>query len=85
MAANTALLMSYADAAGWTPVRSSNLREVSYSQDFAYLFVRFKSGSVYVYRHVEPGVYAGLLAAPSKGEYLARIVKPNYHDYDRIG
>jgi hypothetical protein len=84
MAANVGLLTAYADAAGWHPVRSSNLKEVAFAADFAYLFVRFKSGSVYLYKNVEAGVFQGLLSAPSKGKYLHAIIKPNYHDVTRL-
>jgi hypothetical protein len=84
MAANTGLLSAYADAAGWVPVRSSNVREVSYSADFAYLFVRFRNGGTYVYKGVEPGIYQGLLAAPSKGQYMHAAVKRNYFDVTKI-
>lgn len=87
---NRQLLLSYADAAGWqSGWKSSNVRAAAYSADFKYLFIRFgkPNGTVirtYVYRDVDAGVFAGLLAAPSKGEYVARVVKPHYHDYDPL-
>ena len=89
MAINRELLLSYADAAGWTRVRSSNVHSVAYSADFKYLFIRYggqkgKPVTTYIYRDVDAGVFQGLLAAPSKGEYVARVVKPHFHDFDRL-
>jgi hypothetical protein len=37
--------------------------------------VRFKSGGAYCYHDVPADVYAGLMAAPSKGTCLDREVK----------
>jgi hypothetical protein len=70
-----AVLLAYSDAADWQPVRSSNVKEVAYLPDFKYLFVRFHSGAEYVYETVPEGVYQGLLAAPSKGQYIYFVIR----------
>ena len=63
------------DSLDKVPVKSSNVAQVAYSDDFARLFVEFKGGRVYCYSKVPRGVYEGLLAAPSKGKYVYRIVR----------
>jgi hypothetical protein len=60
-------------------VRSSNVAAVAYHETptppYRRLYVRFKSGAVYYYDGVERGIYDGLLAAPSVGEYLWAVVR----------
>ncbi|MDN3029434.1 KTSC domain-containing protein [Streptomyces sp. S.PB5] len=63
-------------------VRSSNVRSVGYSGGI--LEVEFHSGGVYQYHGVPEHVYAGLVAAHSKGTYLDRMVKGVY-GYSRVG
>lgn len=58
------------------PVSSSNLSAVGYEDTT--LYVRFHSGSTYAYFNVPENVYNGLLAAPSKGKYLASVIKGSY-------
>ena len=70
-----AVLSAQAESLDWTPVASSNVAAVAYSPDFARLFVRFKSGKRYAYEGVPAGVYQGLVAAPSKGEYVWSILR----------
>lgn len=66
-------------AVEWVSVASSNVAAVAYSgADFQRLWVRFHSGSVYVYHSVPESVYAGLMAAGSKGGYLAKHVKGHF-------
>ena len=64
-----------------TPVKSSNLVGVGYRSvqpgSDALLIVQFKSGAVYTYRHVPKEVHAALMAAPSKGKYLAAHIVAN--------
>lgn len=81
--ADNAVLRAEHDALDWVGVDSSNLEAVAFVPDFGRLWVRFKPnpGSrfrTYVYLKVPASVYAGLLAAPSKGQYHARHVKGVY-------
>lgn len=71
----SAVLRAQAADLDWVPVSSSNLRAVAYARDFRRLFVSFKGGGLYAYEDVPEGVYQGLLAAPSKGEYLHAVIK----------
>lgn len=64
-------------------VTSSNLRSVGYDAAAQTLEVEFKDGSIYHYYGVPERVYQGLLAAGSKGGYLADQVK-GVHRYRRI-
>ena len=63
----------------WVPVRSSNLAAVAYYEmptpPYRRLYVQFKSGAVYFYDAVPRALYDGLLAAPSKGEYLYAVIR----------
>jgi len=71
----SAVKLAYLDQAEWVRVQSSNVHSVWYQPDFKYLWIKFNSGSVYLYMDVDPGVYQGLLAAPSKGEYVYYVVR----------
>ena len=57
-------------------VISSNVVAVGYENN--QLFVNYKSGS-YVYENVPEEVFAGLLAAESKGKYMHAKVKGRYN------
>jgi len=46
--------------------------------------VAFKTGSVYQYDAVPTEVHAGLMAAPSHGQYFDRFVKKGGYNYRRI-
>lgn len=64
-------------------VRSSNVRSVGYNQQERVLEVAFHNGGVYHYDDVPADVHAALMAASSKGGFLARYVKGRYA-YRRI-
>ncbi|MYS13691.1 KTSC domain-containing protein [Streptomyces sp. SID4982] len=64
-------------------VRSSNIRSVGYSQADRVLEVAFHSGALYRYDSVPADVHSALMAASSKGSFLARFVKGRY-PYHRI-
>jgi hypothetical protein len=64
-------------------VHSSNIRSVGYSQVERVLEVAFHSGALYRYDSVPADVHAALMAASSKGGFLARFVKGRY-PYRRI-
>lgn len=63
----------------WVGVRSSNVEAVAYYElptpPYRRLYVKFKSGAVYAYDGVPRGLYDGMLAAPSKGEYLYAVIR----------
>lgn len=61
-----------------TPVQSSNLASVGYSQSSRTLEVEFKGGSVYHYFEVPADIHEGLMKAASKGKYLDARVKGTY-------
>lgn len=66
-----------------SPVTSSNLRSVCYDASAQMLEVEFNDGSIYQYYGVLGNSYQGLIAAGSKGGYLASQVKGVY-PYERI-
>lgn len=64
-------------------VSSSNIVELGYDSESQNVYVRFLSGSLYVYKGVPQNEYEGLLNAPSIGAYLNRNYK-NIYPYERI-
>lgn len=67
------------------PVISSNLAEVGYDAGTRTLEVAFKHGGVYQYLGVPSEVHAGLMAAPSHGQFFDRFVKKAGYPYAPIG
>jgi len=64
-------------------VSSSNLASVGYDPATSILEVEFLNGSIYQYWGVSSWIYAGLMAAASKGRYLSRRVKGVY-SYQKV-
>lgn len=65
------------------PVSSSNVESVGYDEANQIVYVRFLSGSLYIYKNVNRNEFDGLLNAPSVGSYLHRNLK-NVYPYQRI-
>ncbi len=59
-------------------VDSSNIEAIGYDPAARELHVRFLHGDTYAYHGVPEDVYDELMAAPSKGSYLNRVIKGNY-------
>ena len=59
-------------------VESPSVRSVGYSTSSRTLEVEFVNGSVYQYFDVPQPTYAGLLAAPSIGNFVNTQIKPYY-------
>lgn len=66
----------------WEYVSSSNLREVLYKD--GNLYVKFKSGSVYLYLDVPLAIYLALLSARSKGSYHYHHIRTSF-PYRQVG
>jgi hypothetical protein len=60
-------------------VRSSNVRSIGYDATSSTLEVEFNSGGLYQYSGVPETVYAALMRASSKGNYLNNHIKDRYH------
>jgi len=69
------VIAAYLASADWVAVRSTNVARVARVDAFNYVFVEFKDLSVYLYEQVPEGVYRGLLAAPSKGQYVWAVLR----------
>lgn len=69
----------------YRPRGSSSISEVTYGTDDAEddMLVVFTTGNEYVYHGVPQGVFEGLKAASSAGQYLDRQVKGRY-DYEQV-
>lgn len=67
----------------FVPVSSSNIESIGYDLDSMELYVRFHTGSTYVYYGVPESVYIAFLHAPSKGKFHNRLISKNY-DYARV-
>jgi hypothetical protein len=59
-------------------VESASVRSVGYSTSSRTLEVEFVNGSVYQYFDVPQPTFAGLLAAPSIGNFVNTQIKPYY-------
>lgn len=64
-------------------VDSTSIVSVGYDPAVHVLEVEFQGERVYRYRDVPEAVYRLLLRAPSKGEFVNRIVKPKF-DAERV-
>ena len=62
----------------WTPVTSSNIREISYDRGSQTLYVQFLHGGEYSYSGVPEDIYLGRLSAESVGSFLHQNVKGIY-------
>ena len=79
------VLQAQAADLDWVPVSSSNLQAIAYARDDRRLCVRFNNGMTGSYADVPESVYQGLLAAPSKGTFLApHIKRGNQYVYTRV-
>lgn len=66
------------------PVQSQVLVSVGYDADRRMLEVEFEGGAVYRYYDIPPDLHAGLMAAPSRGEYFATHIRNEGFDYIRM-
>ena len=64
-------------------VQSKGIEWIAYDEEAQALFVHFGSSRTYRYFDVPPATYAWLLRAPSKGKFVNRLVKDQYH-YERL-
>lgn len=68
----------------WIPTpQSSNVAGFTYDQASRVLTVEFKNGTRYSYYDVPEGLFDGMKAAPSKGQFLAQNIKGKFR-YARI-
>lgn len=59
-------------------VDSSAISSVGYDPESETLEVEFTSGAVYEYHGVPRKVFRSLMAAPSKGQFLAKRIRDRY-------
>jgi len=62
---------------------SSSISRFGYDDAIQVLFVEFKNGSVYQYFDVPEPVFEQMKSAPSKGQFLAQVIKGAYR-YARV-
>jgi hypothetical protein len=62
---------------------SSTISRFGYDQANQVLLVEFKNGAEYQYFDVPEQVFEQMKAAPSKGQYLAQVIKGTYR-YARV-
>ena len=60
----------------FTPVESSTIEGVSYDDALEFLYVRFKSGPMWLYQGVGQNVFEDFMRAKSRGSYFAKRIKP---------
>src|SRR3982751_851826 len=59
-------------------VQSSNVASVGYSRHLQVLEIEFTRGAIYRFLEVRPIVYRELLAAQSKGHFIAEYIRDKY-------
>ena len=57
---------------------SSNIARFKYDEASRVLKIEFKNGGLYDYFDVPDNVFEGMRNAPSKGQYLAQLIKGKY-------
>ncbi len=62
----------------WVGLNSSLLAAARYDRQHKWLDLKFRKGPTYRYLGVPADVYAGLLAAPSKGSFFAWQIRDRY-------
>lgn len=70
-----------------TPVESSNIEGYAVvvnadSKDLT-LYIKFKSGDLYLYRNVPESVLVSFVDAESKGKYFAKNIKGHF-DFEKV-
>ena len=60
------------------PVASTNVASVGYSRELHALEIEFTRGAIYRFLNVQPRVYRDLMAAPSKGRFIAENIRGKY-------
>ena len=60
------------------PVSSSNVAGIGYSRHLRALEIEFTRGAIYRFLEVSPSIYRGLLAADSKGHFIAENIRGKY-------
>ena len=66
-----------------TPIRSTSIAEVGYDPGTHTLEVQFRHGGIYQYFGVPASVYAELMQAASRGNYVAYQIRGRYR-YVRV-
>jgi hypothetical protein len=64
-------------------VTSASVKSVGYDMSSGTLELEYVNGSIYQYYEVPQPTYAGLLAAPSIGNYVNTQIKP-YFDFAEV-
>jgi hypothetical protein len=59
-------------------VSSSNVASIGYSRHLRALEIEFTRGAIYRFLEVPPDVYRGLIAADSKGHFIAEKIRGKY-------
>lgn len=57
---------------------SSNISRFGHDDNSRVLYVEFKNGGVYQYFDVPEHVFEQMKSAPSKGQFLAQVIKGTY-------
>lgn len=60
------------------PVESSTIKSIGYLPVKRLLYVQFKRGDLYEYKNVPAKEFRALMAAESKGRYLANFIRDSF-------
>ncbi len=56
-------------------ISSGHIKNVQYDPEVRVMFVEFNNGSRYKYNNVDPTVFTAFMDAPSKGNYLHKVIR----------
>lgn len=68
------------------PVASTDIAAAGYDPQTFEMQIQFTTGTIYSYASVPQEVYDGFIYAPSKGSYVAQVLRknPGLYPYTRI-
>jgi len=64
-------------------VESSLIEAIGYDPEYGDLYIKFHSGTTYMYENVETEVFEDFKKAESKGKYFQANIKDEY-DYHQV-
>lgn len=77
------LALAVARASERTPVESSSIASIGYDPAARVLEVEFRNGGLYRYRDVPRELFAGFMAAASKGRFFIERIRGKF-DFERV-
>lgn len=68
----------------WTKVQSSNIDFINYNEPSKTLYIKFVSGSIYMYYGIPKNLWDRFKTAPSKGKFFFRNIRSKPFKFKKI-